>query len=304
MENADFPLYGPTLEEAPLGSRPTALILSGGAALGSWQGGVLYGFEKEHGLDFHSVAGTSVGSLNGVAYFQNDTERLKELWRDVPGGVFMKYSLGLRPPHVFSQKAVRDYLKNFIDEESVRANPRCWFYVLSTNLRKGLDQAEYSPEPGGPWAEPLLDHVLGSVAVPFLFPPVRIPARNGTPAKDLVDGHLISFIDLERMAARGVRDFLFINVASRVSLARPRYSLRGFISTLVDQLLQGQVDTGIAQLRVVAKERGLRAFEFNPRKPLNISVFGFDRKECRRAFDQGVADAGTYLKAPKTFRIL
>ncbi len=304
MENADLPLYGPALEDAPLGSRPAALILSGGVALGSWQGGVLYAFEKEHGLDFHSVAGTSAGSLNGVAYFQNDTERLKRMWRDVPRGAFMKYSLGLRPPRVYSQDAMRTYLKGFIDEDAVRANPRCWFYVLSTNLRKGLDQAEYSPEPGGPWDGPLLEHVLGSVAVPFLFPPVRIPAKNGAPAKDLMDGHLISFIDLERMAARGVRDFLFVNVASRVSLARPRYSLRGFISTLVDQLLQGQVDTGIAQLRLVAKERGLRAFEFNPRKPLNISVFGFDRKECRRAFDKGVEDARTYLKDPKPFRIL
>ena len=105
--------FGPSLKEAPLGSRPTALILSGGAALGSWQAGVVYAFEREHGLSFHSVAGTSAGSLNGLAYFQDTIETLRELWRDVPGGVFLKYAISLRPPSLHSTRRYREHPRGY-----------------------------------------------------------------------------------------------------------------------------------------------------------------------------------------------
>lgn len=295
---------GPSLESEPLGSRPIALVLSGGAALGSWQGGVLYALEKRHGVSFHSVAGTSAGSLNGAAYFQDRTQDLRSLWRDIPNGAFMKLAPRISPPSVYSQAAVRSYLAGIIDEESARRARRCWFYVLSVDLRKGLDQAEYSPEPGGPWTAPLLDHILGSIAVPLLFPPVEVPAVNGAPGKTLVDGHLLSYIDLGRMVQRGALDFLFVNVASKTALSAPRYGARGYISTLVDRLLQGQIDGGLAGLGYVAAAKGLRAFELNPGKPLGISVFGFKREECRRCFDRGEDDAGTFMKDPGRFRIL
>lgn len=296
-------LHGPDLGDAPLGSRPTALILSGGAALGSWQGGVLYALEKEYGFSFHSVAGTSAGCLNGVGYFQNKTDNLRELWRDIPGGLFMRLAPRLRPPSIYSQQAIRSYLRTFVDEEACRRSPRCWFYVMSADLCRGLDQAEYSPEPDGPWDAPLLEHLLGSVAVPFLFPPVKIPACGGAPRKVLVDGHLTSFVDLPRMVERGARDFLFVSVAAKTSLARPRYNVGGYVSTLVEHMLQGQIDNSLASLRLMAPEHGIRAFEFTPARPLNIGVFSFRKEECRRAFDRGVVDVRNCLRRVPDYRI-
>ena len=58
------------LDDAPLGSRPLALVLSGGASLSSWQAGVLCALVERHGLSFQDVIGTSGGSINGFAEFQ------------------------------------------------------------------------------------------------------------------------------------------------------------------------------------------------------------------------------------------
>jgi predicted acylesterase/phospholipase RssA len=304
MERAHPSFHGPELDSSPFGSRPTGLILSGGAALGSWQGGVLYALEKEFGFSFHSVAGTSAGSLNGVAYFQDKTETLKSLWRDMPDGSFMRFAPRLNPPSLYSSDAVREFIGAMIDEESVRKNPRCWFYALSVDLCRGLNQAQYSPEAGGPWDGPLLEHVLGSAAVPFLFPPVLVRGENGGKPKMLIDGHLVSYIDLGVMVERGVRDFLFLNVASKVSLGKPRRNVRGYISTMVDRLLQGQVDAGLSGIKSLAREREIRAFAVHPAAPLNMSVFGFKKQECRAAFDRGLAEAAAFEKNPAAFRIL
>jgi predicted acylesterase/phospholipase RssA len=288
-----------------LGQRPLALILSGGAALGSWQGGVLCNLEAEYGLDFHSVLGTSAGSLNGVAYFQRNSQLLREVWRDVGGAGFMRWRPRLRPPSLYSQEALRKFLTPFVDEERCRRERRCWFYAVAADIGgSGVLQAEYSPEEGGPWTGSVLDHVLGSIAVPFLFPPVEIPAQDGAPQRTLVDGHLTSFIDLERLIARGVRDFLFVNVVSSEGRSGPLGNWRGFISRLINHMLVGQVSNSLASIRGRVEELGIRAYEFTPRKPLKIGVFAFNAEECRKGFDQGVQESRILMDNLQDFRII
>ncbi|MFH1724902.1 MAG: patatin-like phospholipase family protein [Elusimicrobiota bacterium] len=305
METHSKTFSGPTLEEAPLGSRPTALILTGGAAMGSWQGGFLYSLEKTHGVPFHSVVGISAGSINGAAYLQDDTEVLKTVWCDIPRGVFMRLSPRLRPPSLLSLSVVGDFLKTLIDEERCRRRRRCWFYVVSVDIRNGgTIQAEYSPDPKGPWDAPMLDYVQGSIAVPFLFPPKEMPPSNGFPPRSLVDGHVTSFTFLKPLVERGVRDFLFVSVLDLRRPRRPPFTLVRYMSALVEQMMRAQVDNSLALFRDLAQARDLRAFEFAPSEPLDIGVFTFNRKECRRSFYQGLSDADACLTDPGRHRIL
>lgn len=293
----------PSLAEAPLGSRPTALILSGGAALGAWQGGVLWALEKAHGLTFSQVLGTSAGSVNGVAYLQGSTELLRELWRDVPREAFLHFSPRLTPPSLFSLESVGRYLGTILSEERCRAARRCWFYAVAADVATGKTvQAEYSPEPGGPWDGPLLDHILGSIAVPFVFPPWPVNAVRGGAQRLFVDGHATCFIDLAPLVARGARDLLFVSVIAAQGRARPALGPRGFVSTLINTLMRAQVDNGLAALNG-AREKGVRVFEFCPSTPLDMSVFLFKRAECRRAFEQGVADATALVGDPGRYRL-
>ncbi|MBI3299681.1 MAG: patatin-like phospholipase family protein [Elusimicrobia bacterium] len=294
----------PSLAEAPLGSRPTALVLSGGAALGAWQGGVLWALEKNHGLSFPQVLGTSAGSVNGAAYFQGTTDLLRELWRDVPREAFLRFEPRLSPPSLFSLDSIAGYLGSVISEERCRAAKRCWFYAVAVDMGgAGTVQAQYSPEPGGPWDGPLLEHVLGSIAVPFVFPPRRL-AANGSPARLFVDGHLSSFVDLGPLLDRGALDLLFVSVIGPGRGTKPRLSPRGYVSAIINQLMRSQVDNTLFAASDRIRRGGVRVFEFGPSRPLDISVFGFKKDECRRVFDQGVGDAAVLAKDASPWRVL
>jgi predicted acylesterase/phospholipase RssA len=297
---------GPTLSDEPIGSRPFAYVLSGGAALGSWQGGVLHALHEGRSLRAHSVVGTSAGAINGAAYLQGDFDLLRMLWRSIPRSKFMKWSPGVSPPRLWSLDSVRGYLETVISEKACREGGRCWFYPVSADLANGETlQAEFSPDPDGPWEGPLADKLAGSMAVPFLFPPAR--ASHETPGKRdrvLVDGHVTSSLFLDRLARRGVRDFVFVNVISDAEMRAPGFRPRAFIGTLIHQLLEAQIENGLEPLRYGFPELGVRAFVLRPSTPLRVSVFKFDKEECRRAFDQGMRDAGAWFDKPGPTQIL
>ncbi|MDE2291348.1 MAG: patatin-like phospholipase family protein [Elusimicrobia bacterium] len=292
----------PSVEDAPLGSRPTALVLSGGAALGAWQGGVLWELDRR-GLRFPQVLGSSAGSINGAAYLQGTMDLLKDLWRDVPRKDFLDFKPRLSPPSLLCLDSVARYLRTVISEERCRAGKRCWFTAVSVDVNGGgTVHAEYSPEPEGPWDGPLLEHILGSIAVPFVFPPRRV-SRNGGRPRILVDGHVTCFVDLARLLDRGARDILFVDVFGPED-ARPRFDPRGFISTIINQLMRAQVENSVAAVSGRARAEGVRVFEFYPSRHLDESVFLFKKHECRRLFDLGVRDAAGLVSGAGRFRIL
>lgn len=291
----------PSLSDAPLGSRRTALVLSGGASLGAWQGGVLRELDRR-GLAFSQVLGTSAGSINGAAYFQGDTAMLERLWRDVPRESFLDWRPGIVPPRLLSLDSVGRYLRTIISEERCRAARRCWYYAVAADLNgAGTVQAQYSPDPEGPWDGDLVDHILGSIAVPFVFPPWRVPAHGRVPERLFVDGHVSCWVDLAPLLERGAEDLLFVNVVHPGD--PPALRPRAFVSTLVNRLMQAQVTNSLAAVDHRIRSHGVRVFEFTPSKPLDISVFLFKKHECRRVFDQGVADAGALLADPGKYRL-
>lgn len=289
--------------EEPLGSRPIALVLPGGAALGSWQAGCLYGL-VENGLSFHSVYGTSIGCINGCAYFQDTLERLSKVWHTVGPSDFFSFRPRLNPVSLFSQKSLRGYLAGHIDEERARRLKRCWYYVVSADIAHGTThQAVYSPEPDGQWEGALLDHVLGSISIPFIWPPVPVDG-NGAGPRLLLDGNAKSYVNLWPAIERGARDIVFLSVVHPSELRTPQFGLRTYVGTLINQLLQGQIEHSLDSARLLAKDKGLRAFVFHPQAPLKIKPLGFDAKECGKAFDQGQADAPRMLASCATYRVV
>lgn len=306
MENSHGSFNGPGLDRVPLGTRPFAYVLSGGAALGSWQGGVLHALSQERGLRAHSVVGTSAGAINGAAYLQGDMALLRDLWRSIPRKRFMKWSVGLFPPRLFSLESVRAYLSEVIDEARCRREKKCWFYPVAVDIASGETvQSEFSPEEDGPWEGPLVDRLAGSMAVPFVFPPGRMPHEDpAQPERVFVDGHVTSRLYLDRLVKRGVLDFVFVNVISAREMRSPAFSPRGYIGTMIHQLLNGQVENGLDSLRHGFPRAGIRAFILRPSRPLRVSVFKFDRGECREAFDLGAADALSWSADPAPTRIL
>ncbi len=297
---------GPTLDRVPIGTRPFGFVLSGGAALGSWQAGVLYALSRGCGWQAHSVVGTSAGAINGAAYLQGDFDLLKELWRSIPRDRFMKWSPGISPPRLFSLESVREYLKEVISEERCRDGRRCWLYSVAADISNGETfQSEFSPGGDEVWQGPLVDTILGSMAVPFVFPPARLPHENSEKKERvLVDGHVTSRLFLDRLANRGVQDYLFLNVISDLEMNTPAYSPRRYIGTMIHQLLNAQIDNGLEPFRQGFKELGIRAFLLRPSSPLRVSVFKFDKNECRAAFELGEKDAMNWSRNLSETQIL
>lgn len=60
----------------------TALVLSGGGALGSYEVGVWQALRKLH-IKFDIVTGTSVGALNAIMVTQNDFHKCMNVWQDI-----------------------------------------------------------------------------------------------------------------------------------------------------------------------------------------------------------------------------
>lgn len=262
----------------------------------------MYGLTQRHKLSFHSVFGTSVGALNGCAYLQDTFERLQKIWCHVRTSDLLKFRPRLRPLSLFSQEHMRRYLSRLVDEERARRLKRCWFYVVSTDIASGkIHQACYSPEPDGPWDSPLVEHLLGSVSIPFVLPPVRIDL-NGAGYRLLIDGQAKSYVNLWPAIARGVKDLVFLNVIHPSELSTPGLGLRSYISTLNNQLLQGQIDHSLESIRA-AGLKDVRAYVFHPSKPLMLRSLKFDG-ECNRAFALGVEDADRSISDPEPFRVL
>ncbi|MDH5238557.1 MAG: patatin-like phospholipase family protein, partial [Acidimicrobiia bacterium] len=97
-------------------ARPTALVLSGGASLGSTQVGMLRA-ALESGFSPDLVVGTSVGAFNGAVvacHRERSADVLDAVWRAVdraavfPEGVLQRAVLLARTRrHLFSNRALR-----------------------------------------------------------------------------------------------------------------------------------------------------------------------------------------------------
>jgi NTE family protein len=103
-------------ERPPFGR--IALLLQGGGALGSYQGGV-YAALSEANIEPDWVAGISIGALNSALIAGNPPEsrvaRLREFWREITGGT-------LAIPLI--EGAIKgDYLRRVVNQFRARSKP-------------------------------------------------------------------------------------------------------------------------------------------------------------------------------------
>jgi len=160
-------------------NRRIGLALASGGARGAYQAGALLAM-AERGITFQSVAGTSIGSLNGAFYCQGDgsvghMEDLCRLWRETPEAgliavdaqsigfsllkmfvqtelpTFTKWAgrLSGRRAHLCDPRPVEAFLKKWIRFDDVVASEREFYIAMLPSLSTGLD------------ADPLLEAILG-----------------------------------------------------------------------------------------------------------------------------------------------
>jgi NTE family protein len=215
------------------------LVLSGGAARGAYEAGVLrflYGdLARRLGrVPWPDVvSGTSVGALNGVfaaCRSKEAVDRLCKIWTDLRIEQVYRFAptlalrnlLGFRVPDpewgLLDPSPLYDLVGTSFPTAALRAaigsGATRAFMVSATEVATGFNAVfvdggvEVSPQPGSRTHRTRIDavHCRASAAIPFVFPPVRVDGRYH------VDGGLRQNTPLRPVLKAGVDRVLVIGL--------------------------------------------------------------------------------------------
>ncbi len=194
----------------------TAFVLSGGAALGATQVGMLLAL-SEASVRPDLIVGTSVGAVNGAWIAgRPDPEGvsdLAQLWRGLTReAVFpARPLLGLlgfvgRRRNLVPDTGLRGLLADNLRFERLEAAP-IPLHVIVTDVLTG-DDVRLS-------AGDAVDAVLASAAIPAVFPPVHIDGR------DYVDGGVVNNTPISHAVALGADVVWVLSTGYACALSEP-----------------------------------------------------------------------------------
>jgi NTE family protein len=162
----------------------TALVLSGGGAMGAFQVGAEKYLREEQGFSWDVIAGVSVGSLNGAMLSMGKYARLEEIWSTSSNSIVYtgKLNLWALLRMVFGAKGAlsNEPLKKLIETEWDPSQVRVPVIVGVVSMRTG-GYRMFAPADGDfPRA------VLASTTMPVYWEPIK----GGADFDDMVDGGL------------------------------------------------------------------------------------------------------------------
>lgn len=274
--------------------RPLGLVLGGGGAHGAWQAGCLQTL-VDAGLSFDRVLGISVGSLTGVAYAIGQLQRALDFWRDIDAFNVMRLEPRLAPFSLFSDAAIRDALKHVGTEEEAKARVRCEFTAVTLCRDTGLHHyARFTPQGSSGWDGPIADKIRASCAVPYVFPPVRLPLEGRV--RTFVDGGAVSgkWATWDHLA--GCKDVLVIQLfrPEEVGGVQLFKRLRG-------DPLGRDCEHAVRSLKELPDPP--RVFRFYPSSRLSYSQFSFRRTDTIPAIERGLGDGKSLLSFAQAFQV-
>lgn len=224
--DAEEPMKRPKrlADAAPKG---TALVLSGGGALGALQAGFLRSLFR---TDFKPsvIIGTSAGALNGafLAFYPDEegTDKLVDIWRSLRDeSLFLfnplriAYQLASRQMCLTNGGLLNGLLRDYmpVDDFSATKVP---LGVTTTNLTAGRKEVFHEG--------PVSIAVLASTALPGIFCPVEIGDQM------YVDGGVLENLDLDTAIELGAKEILAIDLSRCIDGHRPDSIVAVWMQTL------------------------------------------------------------------------
>ena len=176
------------------------LVLGGGGAKGAYPVGVLKALE-EYKLLKHvdCISATSIGALNSMKVLEKDIDGAIDIWQNVNKDIALsKSSFGtkLKTRSIFSRDGFKKLASEKLDlEKAGKSKIKC--YVIATPMSKNIKNLPTEFLVNGKSKETILNYLLASSAIPFVFEPVIIDGVK------YMDGYGVSNTPIETLKNKG-----------------------------------------------------------------------------------------------------
>src|SRR5438132_1326988 len=261
-----------------------AFVLSGGAALGAVQVGMLHAL-YERDIVPQLMVGTSVGAVNGAFIASRPqtvetAEKLAEIWRNVRRGQIFPLNplsgllgfLGTRD-HLVPASGLRRLLVEHSQHQRLEQMP-IEFHVVAVDVVTG---EELLLSRG-----PALDAVLASAAIPAVLPPVAWGHRT------LMDGGVANNTPISHAVQLGAREIYVLPSGHACALEQPPSSALGLALHALTLLTQSRLIADVELRRDRAK-----LVVLPPPCPLGIQPIDFGHAD--ELIERSLADARAFL---------
>jgi NTE family protein len=280
----------------------TALILCGGGAKGAVEVG-LYRATHKLGIPADLIVGSSIGALNGALIAAGVApDQLERLWLTLRTRALFRPSWqllwkGRRADSIYTSSGIRDFIHQSLPVARFE-QLRIPLYVNATDLRTGEEICFRSGE--------LLGPLLGSIAVPGIFPPVDFDGCQ------LIDGGVSDNVPIAIAARHGASRAILILCECCRRRSVPLHGFEAILSQTVDIMLHLKYSHDVGQYRdqvdLVAVHpedigRNVAMFDFSQTKALIEAGYQAARRELLRFLTVSGADGATEPTQTKSLPI-
>ena len=267
-------------------SPKTAFVLSGGAALGAIQAGMLRAL-YERGVQADLIVGTSVGAVNGAFIASRPqtpetADELADIWRGIGRGDVFPLNpvtgflgfFGARD-HLVPDASLRRLLADHLEFERLQDAP-VELHVIATDVLSG---AEVRLSRGN-----AQDAVMASAAIPGIFPPVLWRDR------ELVDGGVANNAPITHALEMGAERIYVLPTGTACDLEEPPQGALGMLLHSMNLLVMRRL---LVEIELLADQADLIVVP--PPCPLRVSSMDFGHAD--ELVRDGHASATEHLDA-------
>lgn len=176
------------------------LVLGGGGAKGAYQIGVLKAMKEYKLLKRVScISATSIGALNSMKVLDNDLNGAEAIWRNINKDIALTKSSFLtkiKTKSLFSRDGFKKLALENINFDKVRKS-KIDCYIVATPLTNKVKDAPTEFSVRGKSNEEILNYLLASSAIPFVFESVLIDGIK------YMDGYGVSNTPVETLKNKG-----------------------------------------------------------------------------------------------------
>lgn len=266
------------------------LVLSGGAALGSYQAGAIRAL-YEAGLDIRCVAGTSIGALNGYLAATREIDRMIAFWKNIDQKKLITIQSFTKLFFSGSTSILTDSLQRKLVEEAVDLktlqNSEIKYSCAAISINTG--KLHYFSGSDAQTDRELRDYILASAAVPGVFPPVAIGEEL------YMDGGLVRNTPIEALERERVDCIIAISMEPEYYPEEKIGNTAQIALRTLSIFFRSQADDAVVRSLASRRRRAKQVLLLRPQLPLDMQQYEFDPKKIEQLIEQGYKAASQFI---------